>query len=278
MLADGQVHGEAGPDARAQEDRRRVHRTGAEHDLAALDRGPLAIELHAHADRSTPFQHHPIDEGVADDAKVRTAAGRLEVRVVRRDALFTHGVTIDRVRRNALARRRVVVRAPAVATRERRAAQRAVNGTPSLLRDPEDGHRPVDAVPRIATEVVLGLEPAIRGQHVIPPPARKAPLVVIFGHWPDREDAVDRRRATHSPPAPQELGLLQPCAPRLQCGVLQGLELVMPDDEAGVQRPHLGCCIGRPPVRTGLEQQHRPMRILTQPRREHASGGAATRR
>ena len=159
------------PDARAQEDRRRVHRARAEHDLAGLDRRPLAVEAHAHADRSTAIEEHSIDEGVADDPQVRTVARRLEVRVVRRDPLLADRIAVDRVGRHALTSRRVVVGAPAVAGAERRIAQRSIDRAPPLLRDAEDRHRPVDAVPRIAAEVVLGLEPAVRGQHVIPPPA-----------------------------------------------------------------------------------------------------------
>ena len=62
--ADGQVgHRPARADPRAQQDRRRVHRAGAQDDLAAVDVGPLAVEPDAHADGRAALDEHPVDEG-----------------------------------------------------------------------------------------------------------------------------------------------------------------------------------------------------------------------
>ena len=216
-----------------------MHGPCAEDHLPALDRRPLPVEADAHADGTPILDEHPIDQRVADDVQVRPVARGFEVRVVRGDSLLADWVTVDRVGRHALSSRRVVIGAPPVARGERCLAERTIDGAPPFLRDAEDRHRPFGAVPGVGAEVVFGLEPPIRGQHVVPRPSRHAPPVVVFGQGADREDPVDRRRSTDAASPPEQLRLLVARAPREQRRVLEVVELRVADDEPRVQRPDL---------------------------------------
>ena len=253
-----------------------MHGSGGQDHLTGFDRCPLTIEPGAHADRAPTLDHDAIDERVADDAEVGPIADRFEVRVVRGDAFLAHRVAIDRVRRHALPVWSIVIRAPSVAQRCGSTGQRMVDRAPSLLGDAKDRHGPVGAVPRVGAEVVVGLEAPVVRQHVVPSPPGNRPLIVILRQGANGEDAVDGGRAAHAATAPEQLGFLHAGAASEQSRVLQRVELALTDDEARIERAHLCARVGRPPVRARLEQQHRPMRVLAQPRREHAPCGTAS--
>src|SRR5579875_4080277 len=114
-------------------------RAGAEDHLLGLDRLPAAIEADADATSAPPIEQDAIDEGIAANGEVVALARRFEIRFVGRDARAI--AAVDRVGRDAAAAGRVVVGREAVAQRQRRIAESAVDRPPLLYGSAVDGDR-----------------------------------------------------------------------------------------------------------------------------------------
>src|ERR1700722_2569239 len=123
-----------------------MDRAGAQDDFAALDVGPSIARAHANSHRALAVKLDAVDQGVADDAEIRTLARRFEVAVVGRDARVV--AAVHRIRRHSGAGRSVVVLAPSVALVEANVAQRAVGAAPSILRRAPDWNRAAASVIR----------------------------------------------------------------------------------------------------------------------------------
>src|SRR5260221_10348335 len=90
-----------------------MNRARTENDFAAPDALPSLARAHPQRNRATPIELDAVHQGIADDFQIATAACRLEVRVISRDARVV--AAIHRVGRNAGPLGRVVIRAPSVA-------------------------------------------------------------------------------------------------------------------------------------------------------------------
>src|SRR5260370_18394551 len=119
-------------DSRAHKDSRRMDRAGAEDDLAPFDIAPFVSDSYAHRNRIRSVEIDAIDQRVTDNREIGAVARRLQVCVVGGDAYAA--AAVDRIRRHAGARGRVMVVGPSIAQRECGVRQRLVNRAPTLAR------------------------------------------------------------------------------------------------------------------------------------------------
>src|SRR5216683_5271239 len=103
-------------DSRTHKNSRRMDRARAEDDLAPFDTAPFVSDSYAHRNRVRAVKVDAINQRVTDFLEIGAVARRLQVGVVGRDANAV--AAVDRVRRYAGARRRVMVLGPSVAERD----------------------------------------------------------------------------------------------------------------------------------------------------------------
>src|SRR5712692_6633282 len=260
-------------DSRAHKDCRRMDRACAEDDLAPFDIAPFVSDSYAHRNRIRSVEINVIDQCVTDDREIGAVARRFQVCVVGRDA---HAVAaVDRVRRHAGARRRVMVVGPSVAERDCGVGQRLVDRAPALARRTLD--RDWSAAPMISklSEVLVVFESYKRRQDLRARPSNASgggPDIEIFQRRANRDLPVDRRTATHPAPAPVDNRTLAIRAIGLERGPL--ILRKPADDRAGVRDTHLPRRVLRAIVRSRLEQQDRARSILREARGQDGARGA----
>src|SRR5712692_9240244 len=137
-------------DSRAHKDSRRMDRARAEDDLAPFDIAPFVSDSYAHSSRIRAVKVDAINQRVTDYLEIGAVARRLQVGVVGRDAYAV--AAVDRIRRHAGARGRVMVVGPSVAERDCGVGQRLVNRAPALARRAVD--RDWSATPMISEPLI----------------------------------------------------------------------------------------------------------------------------
>ena len=262
------------PHARAQQQLRRGDRAAADQHLAARARLPHLVALQpGHADGAVALKQHPVAQGAGAHRQVRALARRVEVgqrgaaappvggggAVHRAEAFLTVAVQVVGAGVAGL-----------LARAHEGLEQRADVG---LRRG--DVQRALAAVPVVGA-LVAGLGLAEIGQAVGVAPALQAgllrPALVVHRVAADVDHAVDQRRAAqalaaalrHAPPAHVRLGLGD-------VGPVVGGAL----QRVGQRGGHLRAPVEPPVGAAGLQQQHRHVGILGQPRGQHAAGRAS---
>ena len=217
-VSHGQPHdGPVGTDARAQQDRRRVDRAGAQHDALGPHFDPVVADTDPNADRAAGFDEHALDGGAPDDAQIRPLACRLQVRVVGRHARAVTGVEAER--RDAGGRGRVVVLGPWMPDPQGSIRERVVGRPPRLARQALDRDRPVCPVVGPVAEVGVALHPPQVRKHVGIGPTgapEGGPAIVVVGHRAEGHHPVHGRTAAEAPPSHMRPRILGPRAPRLE--------------------------------------------------------------
>ena len=206
---------------------------------------------------------------VADDGQIGTAARRFKIGIVGRDT--PEVATVDGVRRDAAAERRVVIGIPAIVEIERRLAQGRVDWSPGVERRAVDRDRAATAMVGRVAEVEVVFQPVKVGQRLFARPAETAlrgPLVIILKHAANGDLAVDRRAAAQAPSTPVALRGAPLRMPRLQPRPLMGVEALLHEQQRWIRATQFVGRVGRTPVRAGFEQQHPRATVLGQPRRQ----------
>ena len=166
---------------------------GAEHDLARADLvGALPFDVNTKAGRPAVADQHAIDQRVPANLEIGTAARRLEIALVGRDAAAV--AAVDGIAGDALAIRTVEVGAPGIAARQRRIAQAAIDRAPLLGRSAIDRQRSAASMARGVTKFQIILDHREQWHHVLGRPAGAA----IGGPFVERVgDAADGNLAVH---------------------------------------------------------------------------------
>jgi hypothetical protein len=192
------LHGAPWPDARAEENARRMRRTRAEHDARRGDLVDATERLHLDADHPAVPEENPPNERHRAHAEVLARPdGRRQIA-----ACDAHPLTADLVHRvRAVSRLRRIIR---VGTRREPELRRRVEegGLPLhelARRMPPDRHGAVLRVP-LVSYVEIVLESFEIGQAPFPAPlpqAKRCPFVVIVRLPPERDARVYRGGAAH---------------------------------------------------------------------------------
>ena len=217
---------------------------------------------------------------VGEDMQVGAPAHRFgEIAHRRADPLL--GQAADRHRAIAVRHGAVHVRDEAIAVQVLdRLDHRAAEARPLLAPVPAHGDRPIGAVQR-AGEIQVALEPAIVGQDIVPAPSGRAgrdPFPEIPRHAAQRDHRVDRGAAAHDPGllvAPRHGGIRVVVGHRREVGAQMRPEIIRPEEGEIIGVADIGRLPAGRMVRPGFEQQDIALRILAQPARQHATGGAA---
>src|SRR6266851_1190287 len=242
-------------DSRAHKDSRRMDRACAEDDLAPFDIAPFVSDSYAHSNRIRSVKVDAINQRVTDYLEIGAVARKFQVCVVGRDAYAV--AAVDRIRRHAGARRRVMVVGPSVAEPDCGVGQRLVDRAPALARHAMDRDWPTAPMIGELSEVLVAFEFYKRRQDFHARPSNASgggPDVEIFRRRANRDLAVDRGTAAHPAPAPVDNRTLAIGAIGPERGPL--ILRKPADDRAGVRDTHLPWRVLRAIVRSRLEQQH----------------------
>ena len=255
-----QVAGRA--DAGAEQQVRRTDRAGGQHDLVAVHGPHLPLARaptpQGDAGRAAALDQQPVHQAVRQDGQVGPAADR--VQVAHGGAPADAAEAVERQRAAPGRVRRVVVRARVVAGIATGVEERLLLRAQLLRREPAHRNRSVAAVVRVA-EVVIGLDAAQAGQHLVEAPARAAqlrPAVVVLRHATQEDQRVHRARTADDPAARHEhvrlvAGGARPVAPAeprlVPVGQRPGVAV------AAVAVTDLVRQVPVREVRTGLDQQ-----------------------
>ena len=256
-------------DAAPQEDRRTHDRPRGEHDLPSPHLLQLPVALDPQPHRAAVLDQHAVDEAVAADGEVEPVAGGREEAEVGRPARHLAGAAaVHRRPRDARRLRVVLIAVLLEARRQAGVVEPLLHRSQLLARPATHGNGTALAV-EVAAFVPVVLDRAEVGEALLPAPALVAghlrPAVVVARRPADGDPRVDGGRTSDQlPPRQRRHASRHEC--RVEPPVVVNRRGLV--DAVHVVRERLK----RRVVWTGVEQEHRPRPVLTQPRGEDCSG------
>ena len=260
------------PDARQHQQLRRHHRTGAQHDLATMERLDATRPFDLDRDGAAAVEHHPAHADITLDRQVRTVAVGRHVGERGIDAR-----PADDVAWQAAApwwARRVLVGLVGVPETRGRRGKRAAQRMQRLGRYAGDRHRSGAAVVRTIGEIEVVLEPLEErhdlGKRPFVVPKRGPGVEIVDGGAHEHPSVHGARSAHHLATRHRhDLRLGQPGIERPVGDV--------PCDRTGHRRriEQLRRRAWRTSkIAAGFHQQHRPIGVLAEPRCQGTPGRA----